>query len=599
MLGNLILETCNAPGTAADCNLLGPATGRLPFSFWFPTGSACFYVITDGSQSEWGIGTFTAGSPNKLTRTTVLKNSAGTTARLNFLGTVRIYNDIPAERGLWVDNNGNVSVPGGLYATNVGISTAGAALLFMRDTTPGADAKIFDFVSQGGVLNGRAVNDAYANANNWLTVNRSGYVITSITLQGTAIALNGSVTVNGPLSVTGNYSTSGAVTAAYMHSTGNLDVDGGLSAAGMHSTGGLTVDGNTVTQRIDAAVVVSDTGRLIATIPSGYSSVTAWSQNNNFAAGFYVDNELHFAQMDGAGNVAAEWGNISGGSLAMTGNITAAQTVFCSQLQSGSGLFQVAPNYYLQRGNDGVWRFVEGGNINFSLGPNGDLAVRATMTATAFGGGPRGGAYLQTQEGGHCAFAWDNVSLHYRVNEAVDYKICTQFNAQNLGLVSSGFGPSGIMLNLQDNAGNSGSIYVEVWSDSRLKKNIRPTEVDALGLIEAIPVRAFAYTEPVADLYARIGGRERRPGDAEIRLGLVAQELQALIPEAVSRLPPDIHQPEGSPLPDDALLIAHAPLVPFLVRAVQQLAEQNNALTVRLAAMEARIAALETKETVQ
>ena len=42
MLGNLVLELTNAPGTAADCNLLGPTAGRLPFGFWFASARSVF-----------------------------------------------------------------------------------------------------------------------------------------------------------------------------------------------------------------------------------------------------------------------------------------------------------------------------------------------------------------------------------------------------------------------------------------------------------------------------------------------------------------------------------------------------------------------------
>lgn len=98
MLANYVQETANAPGTAATINLGGAAAGRLPFIPTFASGSAVFYGMDDGTLAEMGIGTVTAGSPNTLARTTVLWNSAGTTARMNFLGSVRVYNAVPAER---------------------------------------------------------------------------------------------------------------------------------------------------------------------------------------------------------------------------------------------------------------------------------------------------------------------------------------------------------------------------------------------------------------------------------------------------------------------------------------------------------------------
>ena len=108
MLANFVQETANAPGTAATINLGGAAAGRLPFIPTFASGTAVFYGMDDGTLAEMGIGTVTAGSPNTLARTTVLWNSAGTTARMNFLGSVRVYNAVPAERGIYLRSDGTV-----------------------------------------------------------------------------------------------------------------------------------------------------------------------------------------------------------------------------------------------------------------------------------------------------------------------------------------------------------------------------------------------------------------------------------------------------------------------------------------------------------
>jgi hypothetical protein len=99
MLRNLIEETCNAPGTGSVVNLLGAVTGRLPFigSATFASGDSVFYFMHDGTQSEWGYGAVTSGSPNTLARTTVIKTSAGGTSRLNFTGLTRVYCWLPAE----------------------------------------------------------------------------------------------------------------------------------------------------------------------------------------------------------------------------------------------------------------------------------------------------------------------------------------------------------------------------------------------------------------------------------------------------------------------------------------------------------------------
>lgn len=104
MLGNFIQETANAPGSATTINLAGPPTGRRGFLAVFASGASVYYFMDDGTQAEWGIGTVTSGTPNTLARTTVIGTSAGTTTRLNFTGTTRVYNEVPAERLLFVDS---------------------------------------------------------------------------------------------------------------------------------------------------------------------------------------------------------------------------------------------------------------------------------------------------------------------------------------------------------------------------------------------------------------------------------------------------------------------------------------------------------------
>lgn len=115
MIRNLILETCNAPGTTATINLLGPVAGRLGWLQAFTSGSQVLYFLDDGALQEWGLGAVTAGAPNTLSRSTVLGNSSGTTARLNFPGITRVYNEIPAEKSIYIDGLGIIQSRGGTF----------------------------------------------------------------------------------------------------------------------------------------------------------------------------------------------------------------------------------------------------------------------------------------------------------------------------------------------------------------------------------------------------------------------------------------------------------------------------------------------------
>lgn len=111
MLADYVQETASNPGTSTTINLGGAATGRVGFVTAFGSGASCFYAMDDGSQAEWGIGTVTSGTPNTLARTTVIGNTAGTTARLNFTGTVRVYAGLPADLAVHAANSGVASGP--------------------------------------------------------------------------------------------------------------------------------------------------------------------------------------------------------------------------------------------------------------------------------------------------------------------------------------------------------------------------------------------------------------------------------------------------------------------------------------------------------
>jgi hypothetical protein len=122
---------------------------------------------------------------------------------------------------------------------------------------------------------------------------------------------------------------------------------------------------------------------------------------------------------------------------------------------------------------------------------------------------------------------------------------------------------------LSSDGGHSGYYFFEsgVFSDARLKENIRDSQVDALELLCQTPVRAFEWNEK---------GCEFRPNDAPaaapVAVGLVAQELEETIPVAVNT----------HALAEGMRSIDHQRLVPYLIRAIQQL--------------EARVALLEGKK---
>ena len=92
-----VRETCSSPGVGT-VTLLGAVTGYVTFSV-IGNGNSTYYCIADQSGNNWevGIGTYTS-SGTTLSRDTVLSNSAGTTAKINFSsGTQDVFVTYPAE----------------------------------------------------------------------------------------------------------------------------------------------------------------------------------------------------------------------------------------------------------------------------------------------------------------------------------------------------------------------------------------------------------------------------------------------------------------------------------------------------------------------
>ena len=176
-----------------------------------------------------------------------------------------------------------------------------------------------------------------------------------------------------------------------------------------------------------------------------------------------------------------------------------------------------------------------------NLNCNNDVASNGVFRCSTLAyGGPRG-ARIENWNGS----GWDSMSFAI---------------GGGYFQVSPDRGQSGIYLNW-DNS----------WSDARLKTNIRDSEIDALGALCAVPVRAFEWGEL---------GRRLLPhrADHPVVCGLVAQELEEAIPHAV-----EVLSLAGQMISDDSLRqINHTHLTPYFIRAIQQLTE-------RIATLEARL----------
>jgi hypothetical protein len=285
---------------------------------------------------------------------------------------------------------------------------------------------------------------------------------------------------------------------------------------------------------------------------------------------------------------------------------TAADAYASINLRTASGALRAAirgerPGS-TNHGDLGIWTGVTGVLTKAAtFRSNNDLDVVGQVNAPSFNGvlvSPTGGKIRSFAGINDVTFGWQVIGtgaqLFYRIDGANDRTLPTATNATGFTYAAGGGGPTGVAFNGLSFAGDFFGIFVDAISDERVKENIRPTEVDALGIVASVPVRAFDVKAEVAAWQSTIGlaheQRVERMANAKaapIPIGFVTQELGARVPEAINTPPASHKQPEGSPLPDDCQTYSPEALVPYLWRAIQQQQEMISALTSRIASLEA------------
>jgi hypothetical protein len=102
VIADRVAETTTTTGTGT-LNLAGPVTGFQSFVSGVGDTNTTYYVMTDNTDWEVGIGTVSAGSPDTLSRDTILQ-STNSDAAVNWgAGTKDVFLSVPA--GHFVANN--------------------------------------------------------------------------------------------------------------------------------------------------------------------------------------------------------------------------------------------------------------------------------------------------------------------------------------------------------------------------------------------------------------------------------------------------------------------------------------------------------------
>lgn len=156
-INDRVKETTTTTGTGT-VDLAGAVPGFETFAERIGNGNSTYYciVLQGGAEFEVGIGTVTAGTPDTLSRTTVLANSDNNTNNVNFsAGTKDVFCTLPASKAVVEDSSNNVT-----FANNIIVGgTVDGVDIATRDgvltsTTTTANAAL---PKAGGTMTGNIV----------------------------------------------------------------------------------------------------------------------------------------------------------------------------------------------------------------------------------------------------------------------------------------------------------------------------------------------------------------------------------------------------------------------------------------------------------
>jgi hypothetical protein len=190
-----------------------------------------------------------------------------------------------------------------------------------------------------------------------------------------------------------------------------------------------------------------------------------------------------------------------------------------------------------------------------------------TVTVKTVAGGSTGVAVTQgvrsfiTANGTNVYFADDRVTPYSSPQDLSTTSTTVRFNSIGIGTAASG--TTGEILA----TGNITAFY----SDRRLKKDIQPIEgaLDMLGSI-----RGVRYVQN--EIAAAMGYN-----DPSVQVGVIAQEVQSVLPEAVTAAPFDIGMDGKSMSGEDYLTVRYDRIIPLLIQAIKELSDEVAALKSR------------------
>lgn len=312
----------------------------------------------------------------------------------------------------------------------------------------------------------------------------------------------------------------------------------------------MTLDGN---GNLTANGKVTGGGGVLFNSSGTYAAWTDASGNQilQYATGHYDEWEVATGNRRFIGGGSQQLMVLdNGGNLDVIGHVTAGGIAAISaggmgavSVNSNSGTFYVYsnPNYYMGRGSDGWWRWVENGVQTVGFDPSGNIQAQGNITGNNI---TANSAMIVTSAAGisYAGLGGNYVGLQFSGSALVCY-----------------------------NGGTEVGYTLLTASDGRLKDNVAPAG-DALADLARFNVVAFDLLDAAGEF------------DKHYDYGLLADEVLDYAPDVVHVPQRRFVDPEVEPFKT----IEPLPMIGRLVKAVQQLEAITAAQAARIAQLEAR-----------
>lgn len=465
---------------------------------------------------------------------------------------------------------------GGALGGGGGSGPGGGAAVWYGDTEP-AEAVVGDLWYRSADPTGLFLKTDDGDSEQWVQTN--------------GINIAGDFVERGGDTMTGNLLVPEAVADTHVPTFGQVkgeitaSIGNYLPLAGGTLTGGLTVQSDLVAENITATPdilinndgVKNENGIVFNRSPDqsgNFGAYLFWSQNNNTVklnlydeSGIYVSSPLE----------------ISYGSVFLNENVVHNDHTF--RINSPDGV-----NTHLYFSRNDVNRALiyqpqatgNNGALQFDFY---DSAGTFQSTGKLYHEASRGQSQVEFESfyatsGLYYGSGPNFAAVLANTNSALG----TYFNdVHYMGWSAPAGGPTGVQW-AAANAANTvlGTCFADTWSDPRLKKNIRPTEADALGILNKVEIVGFDWNDKGKRRYGWRPKNSKEPDVTNgakferVEVGFTSTDMKKHIPSVVSEAgDPDA----GHEVYEN---IDNKKLVPYLVRAVQQLTAKIEELEEKL-----------------